>query len=137
MTKRNKITNRRCFKNPKNLQTTTISFFDANKDLEKVCNAPKDKDGVFKVLELRNGKINLVYISFSNSGGLYNEIVNGLHIDKNPRKTGWTYQTLEDKTDALDIYWYVVTGKDEQRKEQFEMLKDFIEQTGKLPKCNK
>jgi hypothetical protein len=44
---------------------------------------------------------------------------------------------LKDKTDALDIYWYVTTGKDEQKKEQVEMLKDFIAQTGKLPKWNK
>lgn len=79
----------------------------------------------------------MVYIGYSNSDGLFNEIVNGLHLDKNARKTGWTYQVLKDKTDALDIYWYVTTGKDEQKKEQVEMLKDYVEQTGKLPKWNK
>jgi len=125
------------FQEPKKYTDNDHFFFEANKDLEKVCNAPKDKDGVFKVLELRNGKINLVYIGFSSSGGLYYEIVNGLHFDKKPRKTGWTYQTLKDKTDALDIYWYVITAEDEQKKEQVAMLKDFIEQTGKLPKWNK
>ncbi len=125
------------FQEPKKYKDNDHFFFDADKDLEKVCNAPKDKDGVFKVLELRNGRINLVYIGKSNSGGLFNEIVNGVHYDKNARKTGWTYQILKDKTDALDIYWYVTTGKDEQKKEQIEMLKDFVEQTGKLPKWNK
>lgn len=125
------------FQEPKNFTDNDHFFFEANNELEKVCNAPKHKDGVFKVLELRNGKINLVYIGFSKSGGLYNEIVNGLHFDKNPRKTGWTYQTLKDKADALDIYWYVITGADEQKKAQVLMLKDFIEQTGKLPKWNK
>ena len=125
------------FQEPKKFTDYDHFFFESAKDLEKVCNAPKDKDGVFKVLELRNGKINLVYIGYSKSGGLFDEIVNGIHYDKNPRKTGWTYQVLKDKTDALDIYWYVTTGKDEQKKEQVEMLKDFIEQTGKLPKWNK
>lgn len=125
------------FQEPINYSDNDHFFFKANQDLEKVCNAPKDKDGVFKVIELRNGKINLVYIGYSNSGGLFNEIVNGLHYDKNARKIGWTYQLLKDKTDALDIYWFVTTGKDEQKKEQVEMLKDFIEQTGKLPKWNK
>ena len=44
---------------------------------------------------------------------------------------------LKDKTDALDVYWYVTYSKDEQKKEQVEMLKDFVDQTGKLPKWNK
>ncbi|WP_291784360.1 hypothetical protein [Cecembia sp.] len=125
------------FQEPKNYTDNGHFFFEADKDLEKLCNAPKDKDGVFKILELRNGRINLVYIGYSNSGGLFNEIVNGVHYDKNARKTGWTYQLLKDKTDALDIYWYVTSGKDGQKKEQVEMLKDFVEQTGKLPKWNK
>lgn len=125
------------FQEPKNYTYKDHFFFEPDKYLEKVCNAPKDKDGVFKVLELRNGKINLVYIGNSNSGGLFNEIVNGFHYDKNTRKIGWTYQMLKDKTDALDVYWYVMNNKDEQKKEQVEMLKDFIEQTGKLPKWNK
>lgn len=125
------------FQEPRNYTDNDHFFFKADQDLEKVCNAPKDKDGVFKVLELRNGRINLVYVGYSNSGGLFNEIVNGVHYDKNPRNKGWTYQLLKDKTDALDIYWYVTTGKDEQKKEQVEMLKDVIAQTGKLPKWNK
>ena len=123
------------FQEPKNYTDNDHFFFEAEKDLENICNAPKDKDGVFKVLELRNGKINLVYIGYSKSGGLFNEIVNGLHHDKNPRKIGWTYQLLKDKTDALDIYWYVM--HDEQKNEQVDMLKDYVDQTGKLPKWNK
>ncbi len=125
------------FQEPKNYIDNDHFFFEADKDLEKVCNAPKDQDGIFKVLELRNGKISLVYIGYSNSGGLFNEIVNGLHYDKNSRRIGWTYQILKDKIDALDIYWYVTSDKDRQKKEQVEMLKDFVDQTGKLPKWNK
>ena len=125
------------FQEPKNYTDNDHFFFEADKDLEKVCNAPKDKNGVFKVLELRNGKINLVYIGYSNSDGLFNEIVKGVHYDKNPRKIGWTYQMLKDKTDTLDIYWYVTDSKDEQKKVQVDMLKDFVDQTGKLPKWNK
>jgi hypothetical protein len=125
------------FQEPKNYTENDHFFFQDDNELEKVCNAPKDKNGVFKVLELRNGKINLVYIGYSSTGGLFNEIVNGIHHDKNLRKIGWTYQLLKDKTDALDVYWYVIGGKDQQKKEQVEMLKDFVEQTGKLPKWNK
>lgn len=125
------------FQEPKKYTDNDHFFFKANQDLEQVCNAPKDKDGVFKVLELRNGRINLVYIGYSNSGGLFNEIVNGLHYDQNARKTGWKHQLIKDKTDALDIYWYVTPGIDEQKKEQVEMLRDFILQAGSLPKWNK
>jgi len=125
------------FQEPKNYTDNGHFFFESDTELEKVCNAPKDKDGVFKVLELRNGKINLVFIGYSNSGGLFNEIVNGIHHDKNPRKIGWTYQMLKDKTEALDIYWYVINDKDEQKKEQVDMLKDFVDQTQRLPKWNK
>lgn len=74
------------FQEPKKYTTNDHFFFEADKDLEKVCNAPKDKDGVFKVLELRNGRINLVDIGYSNSGGLFNEIVNGVHTTKTPKK---------------------------------------------------
>lgn len=125
------------FQEPSKYSANGHFFFQAKEELETVCNAPKDKDGVFKVLELRNGRVNLVYIGYSNSGGLYNEIVNGLHYDKNPRKTGWTYQILKDKTDALDIYWYVTDGKGNQKAEQVEMLKNFVGITGRLPKWNK
>ncbi|SNS74497.1 hypothetical protein SAMN06295967_12117 [Belliella buryatensis] len=125
------------FQEPKKYTDNNHFFFKVGQDLGKVCNAPKDKDGVFKVLELRNGEINLVYIGFSNSNGLYNEIVNGAHFDKNPRNIGWTDQLIKDKTDAIDVYWYVTDGKYDQKKEQVEMLKDFIGLTGKLPKWNK
>lgn len=125
------------FQEPQNYTDNDHFFFEAHDELEKVCNAPKDKDGVFKVIELRNGKVSLVYIGYSNSGGLFNEIVNGIHYDKNSRKIGWTYQLLKDKTDALDIYWYVVNGEGEQKKAQVEMLKDFAKLTGKFPKWNK
>ena len=125
------------FQVPQNYTENNHFFFEPDKDLEKVCNAPKDKDGVFKVIELRNGKVNLVYIGYSNSNGLFDEIVNGIHYDKNSRKIAWTYKMLKDKTDALDIYWYVTNGKNEPKKEQEEMLKSFVQQTGKLPEWNK
>lgn len=125
------------FQEPKNYTDNDHFFFQPDQELEKVCNAPKDKNGVFKVIELRNGKINLVFIGCSNTGGLFNEIVNGVHFDRNSRKIGWTYQMLKDKADALDIYWYVTHGKDQPKKYQIEMLKDFIEHTGRLPKWNK
>ena len=125
------------FQEPKNYTDSNHFFYEAEDDLEQVCNAPKDKEGVFKVFELRYGRIELVYIGCSNSDGLFNEIVHGIHHDKNPREIGWIYQIVKDRADALDVYWYVTKGNGEQKKEQVKMLKDFVAQTGKLPKWNK
>ncbi len=36
-------------------------FFTEKEELENVCNAPKDKSGVYIVYELKNGRIELVY----------------------------------------------------------------------------
>ncbi|MCB0541583.1 MAG: hypothetical protein KDE33_29020, partial [Bacteroidetes bacterium] len=65
------------FQEPNNYVESDHFFFAAENELEKVCNAPLEKEGVFKVLELRNGRIELVYIGYCSSGGLFNEIVNG------------------------------------------------------------
>jgi hypothetical protein len=125
------------FQEPENYIDSDHFFFEADKELEKVCNAPKDKAGVFKVLELRNGKVSLVFIGYSNSGGLYNEIVQGHHYDKNPRQLGWTYQLLRDKTDAIDVYWFVTDPSDNPKAVQADLLRQYIDEYGRLPKWNK
>jgi hypothetical protein len=129
------------FKEPKKYTDNDHFFFEADNELIKVCNAPKDKQGVFKVIELKNGKINLVFIGSTNSadtqsnvGGLYHEIVNGLHFDNNPRKIGWYYQLIKDKVDAIDVYWYVTENP---KNDLTDLLKQHVDQYGKLPKWNK
>ncbi len=132
------------FKEPQNYTDTDHFFFTADKDLEKVCNAPKDKQGVFKIIELKNGKITLVFLGCTNFEGtqssvhgLYDEIVNGLHFDKNPRKIAWTYQLIKDKVDAIDIYWFVTRKSDNPKTVLTELLKQHLDEYGKLPKWNK
>ena len=74
------------------------------KNLKNVCNAPKNKSGVYIVYELKNGKIELVYIGSSgkvqNNGeikhrndGLYDSIVNGHQFGKTPGKESWKQKT--------------------------------------------
>ena len=131
-------------KEPENYIESDHVFFEADNELEKVCNAPADKPGVFKVLELRNGKINLVFVGYTTQTaaqtklvGLYDEIVNGIHFDKNPRKLGWTYQLIKDKTDALDIYWYVLDKNENPKTVQTKLLRQHFDEYGVLPKWNK
>lgn len=40
-------------------------FFNPTGSLDEECNAPDDKDGVYVVYELKNGRVNLVYIGSS------------------------------------------------------------------------
>jgi hypothetical protein len=45
------------FQEPKKYTDNDHFFFEPNNDLEMVCNAPKDKDGVFKLqLETKKNK---------------------------------------------------------------------------------
>jgi|SRR5699024_2255893 len=91
-------------------------FFTKNAELETVCNAPNDGIGIYVVYELKNGQINLVYIGSSRKmeqsgtknarmAGIGDEIVNGNHFG-GPRKQTWKQKLIDEKIDALDIYWY-------------------------------
>ncbi len=122
------------FQEPNNYKENDHFFFNAESNLEEVCNAPKNKNGVYTVIELREGRITLIYIGYATSGGLYHAIVNDLHINNKPRQIAWPRQMQADNTDALDIYWFVTTGKDDPQTVQLQMLNNHIEYTGQLPK---
>lgn len=72
-------------------------FFTTKKGLENLCNAPKNKSGVYIVYELKNGRTELVYIGSSGkvqnngkikhrNGGHYAKLVNGHQFGKIPRE---------------------------------------------------
>jgi hypothetical protein len=95
-------------------------FFSPTNDLEKVCNAPADKSGVYIIYALKDGRIELVYIGRSGEvkpdgslftrksglGGLKDRLINGKQFGE-PRKNSWKRQMLFEQIEALDIYWYV------------------------------
>ncbi|MEM7180213.1 MAG: hypothetical protein AAF518_04835 [Spirochaetota bacterium] len=94
-------------------------FFSAEQELSKVCNAPKDRSGVYIVYELKKGRVELVYIGCSGKvqndgsikhrssggGGLYGRIVNGKQFG-NIRKKSWKQKLIVEKIEAIDVYWY-------------------------------
>ena len=90
-------------------------FFTAKEELKNVCNATKNKSGIYIVYELKNGRIELVYIGSSGkaqndgtikhrNGGLYDRIVNGHQFEKIPRKKSWKQKLINEEIEALDIY---------------------------------
>lgn len=91
--------------------------FKADELLEKACNAPKDKSGVYIVYASDNSKDNPIYIGSTGKirkdgkikhrkGGLYDRIYRGKQFDES-RKLSWPKKMKEQQIDELNIYWYV------------------------------
>ena len=110
-------------------------FFNPTDSLDEVCNAPDDKDGVYVVYELKNGKITLVHIGSSGEKipgyaiiegllGLKTAIVSGTESEwKNPRRQAWPVKMLSENIDALDIYWWVTYNGKNYRGDHPEGIK--------------
>jgi len=122
-------------------------FFTAKEELETVCNAPKDKSGVYLVYELKNGRIELVYIGSSGkiqnngtiknrNGGLYDRIVNGKQFGQ-PRKKSWKKKLIDENIDAFDIYWYDTETTEIPSFVEATIIQRFFEVQGRLPRWNK
>lgn len=126
-------------------------FFSERDKLEDVCNAPKNKSGIYIVYELKNGKIELVYIGSSgkvqNNGninhrkdGLFDRIVNGHQFGKVPRKKSWLQKLTAEKIEALDVYWYDTfndTHRDIPVFVEATIIQKFFDINGCLPRWNK
>ena len=125
-------------------------FFNSDDSLTDVCNASKDKSGVYIIYALAQGKVDLIYIGSSGKmqntgtikhrkGGLYDRIVNGKQFEK-PRKNSWPEKMKEQQIEALDIYWYVTfTNKVKEIPAYIEalLIQKFFDIHGCLPRWNK
>ncbi|QOD59424.1 hypothetical protein H9I45_08560 [Polaribacter haliotis] len=125
-------------------------FFATNEELGKVCNAPKNGVGIYLVYELKNGRINLVYIGCSGKikqngtkkvriGGMCDRIINGKQFG-GPRKQTWKLKLTDEKIDALDVYWYETFDKNNTDIPSFVeglILQRYFEIYGQLPKWNR
>jgi hypothetical protein len=125
-------------------------FFTSEEELNDVCNASKNSSGIYLVYELKNGKIELVYIGSSGKvqndgqikhreGGMYDRIVNGHQFGKIPRKESWKQKLIDENIDALDVYWYETVNKEVFDIPVFvesQILQKYLEVYGHLPKWN-
>ena len=133
---------------------TNHFFFQATDKLREICNAPTDKSGVYLVYALKNGKIELIFIGSSGKlekdgtifirktglGGMKDRIVNGHQFGKVPRRISWIKQMIEEKIEALDVYWYVTHDYkfvDNPKEIEFKLLRKYSSIYGRLPKWNK
>jgi hypothetical protein len=127
-------------------------FFEPIENLREKCNAPNDKSGVYIIYELKNGRIELVYIGRSGEiksdgkmfirksgiGGIKDRLVNGKQFGS-PRRNSWKTKMNIEKIEALDIYWYVTHDKNYEDCPKIlenRLLKKHFQIFGRLPKWN-
>ena len=121
-------------------------FFERGQTLAKVCNAP-EKAGVYYILMLRKGKIELVYIGASGTinqkGEFKTQLLRGrLNNKQNRAKRQHFFEEimLEKEIDALDIYWFVTFDKENRHLPSYVealLLQKHFDIYGYLPEWNK
>jgi hypothetical protein len=88
-------------------------FFKPNDSLSKKCNAP-DEPGVFIIMALASGNVDLVYIGAAGTiqqNGIFKDqflysLINGRHGGMRTEDF-FKMKMLAEEIEALDIYWYV------------------------------
>lgn len=131
---------------------TNHFFFKPSDTLGQVCNAPTDKSGIYTIYALKGGKVELIYIGRSGEakqdgslfirkaglGGLKDRLVNGKQFGQ-PRRNSWKAQMLNEKIEALDVYWYATHCDifvDCPRIVENKLLQKFCDIHSRLPKWN-
>ena len=121
-------------------------FFQKGDKLMEVSKDVPDLPGVYYILRLSKGKIDLVYIGKSGiitqSGVFEDQLLQGRINNKSNRIKRQVYfeqKILEDKIDGLDIYWYVTMDKNNDLPGYVEglLMQRYFDLHGKLPPWNK
>ncbi len=115
-------------------------FYKIGDDILKLSQKLPNEPGVFYILKLAKGSINLTYIGKSDSTKADNKTLNSLFHD---REKGISLHQFFDKKmrtektiDALDIYWFV-TDNDNPTEVANKVLQNNYDLFGSLPDWNK
>lgn len=102
-------------------------FFLTQEDkLKDVCNAPEKQIGIFLTYALKNGRVELVFIGGTGevtkkelnsiqdtgTGGLKDQLINGMQFTDVSREISWPAQMKKENIEALDVYWYVTHSEE-------------------------
>ena len=134
------------FDEVKKYKTNGHFFFEKGNTLSQVCNAP-EQPGVYYILMLRKGKIQLVYIGSSGTinqkGKFSTQLLRGrLNNKQDGKKRQHFFEEimLENEIDALDIYWFVTFDEKRQHIPAYVealLLQKHFDIFGCLPLWNK
>jgi len=122
-------------------------FYEKGKNLKELSSDVPDLPGVYYILKLSRGKIDLVYIGKSGTilqNGKFKE--QGLNGRLNNKQDGIKRQDFfnekceKENIDALDIYWFVTFDNKCQDLPGYvegTIMQKYFELYGKLPPWNK
>ena len=120
-------------------------IFDKNQPLKEVCNAPKNKSGIYLIYAIKQNNSTLVYIGSSGkiqnngkikhrNGGLYDRLVNGKQFGKR-RNLSFVEKLIDENIDALNIYWYdTLSQKDIPATIEGLVIQKYFDANGCLPR---
>jgi hypothetical protein len=122
-------------------------FYKKGDDLKQVSKSVPDLPGVYYIVRLARGKVELVYIGKSGmiqQNGQYKDLglQGGLSFkhDGIERQDFFESRILKENIDALDIYWFVTFDTKHQDLPGFVeglLIQRFFEINGRLPLWNK
>ncbi len=122
-------------------------FFNKGDNLKTISKDVPNLPGVYYVLRLANRKIDIVYIGKSGTvlqnGGFKNQTLRKRINNKqeNMKRQDYFDQKIENgTTDALDIYWFVTVGDNNNDLPGYVeglLMQQFFNSYGKLPEWNK
>jgi len=126
--------------------------FKSTDSLSKVCNAPRDKNGVYLLYRTTDIEKELIYIGISGmlqpdgsvktrKGGMRDRIINGKQFEaRKTRRNAWPDKMKEDLIEEIFIDWYV-TINDEifyvPRDIEKMLLERYLHLHKRLPVWNK
>ena len=124
--------------------------FTPDQNLEEVCTAPDNGNGVFLVYAVDGETKELIMVGStgtvqndgtlkSKSGGLYDKIVNGQQFAKTGRKYTWPTQMKKENIVQLEVFWYETFNAKTSIIPTFleaQLLQNFLTENGRLPKWN-
>lgn len=122
-------------------------FFEKGDQLSKVSAAVPELPGVYYILRLAKGKIDLVYIGMSGSilqnGQFKSQLLKKRlnNIQGSVKRQLFFENKIDmEEIDALDIYWYVTFDKNHQDLPAYvvgQLMQDYFRVHGTLPDWNK
>ena len=131
-------------------------FYKITDDLKEVCNAPKNKSGIYQFYDITNGGKELIYIGCSGhikkdgqistrktgGGGIYGRIVNGHQFGKEKRHISIPKEMKKENIQILEVEW-IITFEESIENIKYSpiyvesyLLQRYYEENGKLPKWN-
>ena len=124
--------------------------FTPDQNLEEVCTAPDNGNGVFMVYAVDGEEKELIMVGStgtiqndgtlkSKSGGLYDKIVNGQQFAKTGRKYTWPTQMKKENIVQLEVFWYETFNAKTSIIPTFleaQLLQNFLTENGRLPRWN-